>query len=174
MGFFRQEYWSGLPFPPPGDLASPGTEPAFPVLAGRFFSTSATWEAPNGMLCEFDFKALKEKTQHQGDTGLVFCLHILALTMCRVLSHFAWLKAVCFRRSVMSDSVILWTVARQAPLSMGFFRQEYWSGLPFPSPGDLPNSGIKPASPVSPALEADSLSLRHWESPLCGSYNSIV
>ena len=42
-----------------------------------------------------------------------------------------------------------WTVARQAPLSMGFPRQEYWSGLPFPSPGDLPNPGIKPRSPAS-------------------------
>ena len=41
-----------------------------------------------------------------------------------------------------------WTVARQAPLLMGFSRQEYWSGLPFPSPGDLPNPGIKPVSPV--------------------------
>ena len=39
-----------------------------------------------------------------------------------------------------------WTVARQAPLSMGFPRQEYWSGLPFPSPGDLPDPGIKPQS----------------------------
>ena len=47
-----------------------------------------------------------------------------------------------------------WTVAYQAPLSMGFSRQEYWSGLPFPSPGDLPNPGIEPRSP---ALEADSL-----------------
>ena len=54
--------------------------------------------------------------------------------------------------SVVSDSVQpLWTVARQDPLSMGFSRQEYWSGLPFPSPGDLPNPGIKPASFVSPA-----------------------
>ena len=41
-----------------------------------------------------------------------------------------------------------WTVAYQAPLSMGFSRQEYWSGLPFPSPGDLPNPGIKPGSPT--------------------------
>ena len=41
-----------------------------------------------------------------------------------------------------------WTIAHQAPLSMGFPRQEYWSGLPFPSPGDLPDSGIKPASPA--------------------------
>ena len=42
-----------------------------------------------------------------------------------------------------------WTVARQAPLSVGFSRQEYWSGLPFSSPGDLPNRGIKPTSPAS-------------------------
>ena len=47
-----------------------------------------------------------------------------------------------------------WTVACQAPLSMGFSRQEYWSGLPFPSPGDLPDLGIEPGSPV---LQADSL-----------------
>ena len=45
-----------------------------------------------------------------------------------------------------------WTVARQTPLSMGFSRQEYWSGLPFPSPGDLPDPEIEPESPVPPAL----------------------
>ena len=45
-----------------------------------------------------------------------------------------------------------WTVAHQAPLSMEFSRQEYWSGLPFPTPGDLPNSGIEPVSPASPTL----------------------
>ena len=49
---------------------------------------------------------------------------------------------------------IPWTVVHQAPLSMGFPRQEYWSGLPFPSPGDLPNPGIEPGSPE---LQADSL-----------------
>ena len=47
-----------------------------------------------------------------------------------------------------------WTLARQAPLSMGFSRQEYWSGLPLPSPGDLPDPGIKPRCPT---LQADSL-----------------
>ena len=47
----------------------------------------------------------------------------------------------------LSDSMISWTVAYQAPLSMGFSRQEYWSGLPFPSP-DLPNPGIEPGSPT--------------------------
>ena len=57
---------------------------------------------------------------------------------------------------------ISWTVAHQAPLSMEFSRQEYWSGLPFPSPGDLPEPGIEPASP---ALQADSLPLSHQGSP---------
>ena len=50
-----------------------------------------------------------------------------------------------------------WTVARQAPLSVGFSRQEYWSGLPCPPLGDLPNPGIKPALLRSPALQAVSL-----------------
>ena len=57
-----------------------------------------------------------------------------------------------------------WTVARQAPLSMGFPRQEYWSGWPFPSSGDLPNPGIQPESPI---LQADSLPLSQQGSPLC-------
>ena len=48
-----------------------------------------------------------------------------------------------------------WTVARQAPPSMGFSRQEYWIGLPFPPPGDLPDPGIEPASLASPALAAE-------------------
>ena len=47
-----------------------------------------------------------------------------------------------------------WTVAYQAPPSMGFSRQEYWSGLPFPSPGDLPDPGIEPGSPT---FQADAL-----------------
>ena len=51
--------------------------------------------------------------------------------------------------SVMSDSFVTsWIVAHQVPLSMGFSKQEYWSGLPFPSPGDLLNPGIKPSSPT--------------------------
>ena len=62
----------------------------------------------------------------------------------------------------MSDSVTPWTVGHQAPLSMGFSRQEYWSGLPFPTPGDLPNPGIEPRSP---ALWADSLPTDYEGSP---------
>ena len=60
--------------------------------------------------------------------------------------------------SVMSNSMTPWTVAHQAPLPMEFSRQEYWSGLPFPSPGDIPNPGIKP---LSPALQVGSLPLSH-------------
>ena len=63
------------------------------------------------------------------------------------------------KRSVVTQScptlsAIPWAVDYQAPQSMEFSRQEYWSGLPFPSPGDLPNPGIKPGSP---ALQADTL-----------------
>ena len=56
-----------------------------------------------------------------------------------------------------------WTVAYQAPPSIGFSRQEYWSGLPFPSPGDLPDPGIEPRSP---ALEADALTSEPSGKPL--------
>ena len=62
----------------------------------------------------------------------------------------------------MSNSfAIPWTVALQAPLSMGFLRQEYWSGWPFPSAGVIPDPGIKPTSPV---LQMDSLPPSHQES----------
>ena len=73
-------------------------------------------------------------------------------------------RTLCLKKKVKLLSyvrffAILWTVAYQAPLSMGFSRRQYWSGLSFPSPGDLPDPGIKPASP---ALQADAL---HSEPP---------
>ena len=61
----------------------------------------------------------------------------------------------------MSNSATPWTAAHQVPLSMGFSRQEYWSRLPCPPPGDLPNPGMEPTSPESPALQVDSLPLCH-------------
>ena len=64
--------------------------------------------------------------------------------------------------------VSLWTVAFQAPLSLGFSRQEYWSGLPFPPPGDLTYPGIKPMSLTFLALQADFL---HWK--ILGSYLNV-
>ena len=67
----------------------------------------------------------------------------------------------------MSDSVTLWTVAYQAPPSMGFSRQEYWSGFLFPSPGGLPYPGIKPKSP---ALQADALTSEPTMYPACRQF----
>ena len=66
----------------------------------------------------------------------------------------------------MSDSGTPWTVAYQAPLSVEFPRQEYWSGLPFPIPGALPDPGIEPKNPVSPALQPGFLPLCHLGGPL--------
>ena len=63
-----------------------------------------------------------------------------------------------------------WTISHQAPLSMGFFRQEYWSGLPWPLPGDLPDSVTEPGSP---ALQADSLPSELEKSPFTGFYITI-
>ena len=90
------------------------------------------------------------------DTGgqfpvLVIQLGALHGPLCCMFSHFS-----CVRLFVTP-----WTVARQAPLSVGFSRQEYWSRLPLPSLRDLVKPELQPAS-TSLALQADSLPLRHW------------
>ena len=77
---------------------------------------------------------------------------------------------MCITLSVVSDSAAPWTVACQVPLSMGFSRQEYWSGLPFPSPEELPNPGIEPWSPAS---QAGSLLIELQGSPNI-TYNIIL
>ena len=64
-------------------------------------------------------------------------------------------------------SVTPWTVTRQAPLSVGFSRQEYWSGLPLPPPGDLPDPGIELQSPVSLALAGRFFPIEPPEKPPC-------
>ena len=70
-------------------------------------------------------------------------------------SHFSHVQVLATR----------WTVARQAPLSMGFSKQEYWNVLPCPSPGDLLDPWIEAMSFEAPALRVDSLLLSHWGSP---------
>ena len=70
-----------------------------------------------------------------------------------------------------------WTGVHQAPLYMEFSRQEYWNGLPFPPPADLPDPGIRPASPVSPALQADSLPLKpsgNWKNKMRTEKSLII
>ena len=78
---------------------------------------------------------------------------------------------VCAQAQLLSSvhSCIPWTVARQAPLSVGFSRQEHWSGLLFPSPGDLPDPGIKPALD----WQVDSLPLSHLRSPIPCQYLTL-
>ena len=127
MKFSRQEYWSGVPFPTPGNLPDPGIEPASLALVGGFFTSSATWEA----------KRTYRKKQIR--------LRCKTLLNCKVKVK---VKSLSHVRLFATS----WTVAYQAPPSMGFSRQECWSGLPFPSPGDLSDPGIEPRSP---ALQAE-------------------
>ena len=78
------------------------------------------------------------------------------------------IQGACMHAQPLSGvrhSVIPWMVAHQDPVSVKFSRHKYWSGLPFPPPEDLPDPGIRPASPVSCALQADSLPLSHQGSP---------
>ena len=108
-----------------------------------------------------------------GSLCLVLCGHILSYSgagTCEIVFqtyHLEWSCLVrgkfifchcVFSCSVVSDSATPWTIACQASLSMGFPRQEYWSGLPFPSPWDHSNPGMEPESP---ALQANSLPLSY-------------
>ena len=100
-----------------------------------------------------------------------FCVPPLGLSIQITLYFFFGIKSLDVRTTLIKDEkwkyqslsrvwlfVTPWSIAHWAPLSTGFSRQEYWSGLPFLSPGDLPDPGIKP---VSPALQADSWPLSH-------------
>ena len=84
-----------------------------------------------------------------------------------VLSFYCVCVCVCVRSlSRIRLFATPWTVARQAPLSTGFSRQQSWRGLPFLPPGDLPDPGTEMTSPASAALQVDSLPLSHCGSPL--------
>ena len=108
MGFSRQECWSRLPFPSPGDLPDPGIEPGSPTL-----------------------QADALQSEPPGKPNYI---------------HKVKVKVKSFSRVRLFATP--WTVAYQAPPSMGFSRQKCWSRLPFPSPGDLPDPGIKPGPPA--------------------------
>ena len=82
-----------------------------------------------------------------------------------LIDHTFCLESLCvYSFSCVWLFVTPWTIAHQAPLSMGFSRQEYWSALPLPLPRNLPNPGVKPESHAFPALAADSLPLSHLRS----------
>ena len=90
-----------------------------------------------------EYKVIK-----QSENAIFYPRFNLLVLCCRVL---------CPVASIVISSLRPRTVAHQAPWSRGFYRQKYWSGLLCPLPGVLPNPGIKPISPASPALQADSL-----------------
>ena len=95
-------------------------------------------------------------------------MHIQSLVMCaskepKIYWSYHPIACMLSRFRCVQLFATLGTIACQAPLSVGFSRQDFWSGLPCPPPGDLPNPEIEP---LTPALQADSLPLSHWRNPL--------
>ena len=96
----------------------------------------------------------------------------MSLTRCKEVANETRALELLFSRSVVSNSFATpWTVAHEAPLSMGFSRQEYWSGLPFLPPGDLPDPGIES---MSPALQVNSLPVEPPGKPPCNFHIYLI
>ena len=132
MGFSRQEYWSRLPFPPPGDLPNPRIKPASPgspASAGRFFTTGA---AKSLQSCSTLCDPIDGSPSGFPIPGILQArtLEWVAISFSNAWKWKVKVKSLsCVRLFATS-----WTAAYQAPMSMGFSRQEYWSGVPLPSP----------------------------------------
>ena len=138
LGFSRQEHWSGLPFPSP-------MQESEKWKWSRSVVSNSLWSHgphPTRLLHPWGFP---------GKSTGVGC-HCL---LCNMASHthththththiFIHTWKVSVSCSVVSDSETSWTVAHQVPLSVEFFRQESWSGLPFPSTGIFPTEGLNP------------------------------
>ena len=116
MGFSRQEYWSGLPFPPPGDLPDPGIGPRSPARQAG----SLPAEPPDDII----FSMFRKQERN-------------------VLIESESESEVAQSCPTLCDPV---DCSLPAPPSVGFSRQRYWSGVPLPSPEDLPDPGIEPRS----------------------------
>ena len=156
MEFSRQEYWSGLPFPSPGDLPNPGIEPGPPTLQADALSSE-----PLGMATHYSI--LARRSPWTEEPGRLQSMGLQRVRLDWVTNTFTFISLFLPGRkkgkkmkslSCVQLFATPWTVAYQASLSLEFSRQEYWSGLPFPLPGDLPDPGIKPGSPT---LWADAL-----------------
>ena len=122
------------------------------------------------MSCAFlPFLSLLDTVKFFRNSDLIFWFKFF---LSYLKNHSACMLSCCGRVWL---SVILWAVAHQAPLSMEFSRQEYWSGLPCPPPGDLPDPGIKPVSLMSPALAAGFFTnSATWEAPKNGPSSQIT
>ena len=141
--------WRELPHGPSGEFFSPCG------LAPSFSSTGH----PSLQLCYPGGMWSGLVLGHHGSyTPSLAIFYLLSLTVLCLPSCFSHVQ-LC---------VALWTVACQSSLSTWCFRQEHWSELPYPPPGDLPNPGSEPTSPLSPALQVGSLRLSHRGSPQDG------
>ena len=124
LEFSRQEYWHGLPFPSPGDLPNPGIEPGSPPLQEDYLPS----EPPRKPL--YNYYNMRNQEINVGIIWLATdyiwfslsftCTHVCVCLCVQALSHVRLFETP-------------WTITSQAPLSMGFPRQEYWSDLPFSS-----------------------------------------
>ena len=156
MGFSVQEYWRGLPCPPPGD-SWPRNQTQVSCTAGRFFTIRTIREALCSLATDKNlnqFHSYKCIFLVTRKTGLMKNPSFLLKRNFKHTIFWRWLLShLSCAQSVVSNSfATAWTVAGQPALSMGFSQQEYGSGLPFPSPGDHPHPGIKPIPTASPAL----------------------
>ena len=119
------------------------------------------WRMFEGCLPNSGYQIVWNENVVQGDAEMYMFVYICIHTHTHIFAIFEYIAIYmvlllsCF--SHVQLFVTPWIVACQAPLSMGFSQQEYWSRLPCPPPGHLPDPGIKPTSPVSPALQVDFL-----------------
>ena len=143
VGFSRQESWSGLPCPPPGNLPDPGMEPESlmsPALAGGFFTTAPPGKPRRFVIGNIKCSKADASCWKRGGQSLNHWKHrggpsLLAKDRLMGTLSSGSQALLCYSLSRDQLFVTPWTVAGQASLSMGFPRQEYWSELPYPSPG---------------------------------------
>ena len=166
MGFSRQEYWSGLPSPPPGNLPDPGIEPASLTslaLAGEFLMASTTCESPTGIILQKISLLFTANLLRRVPLVMSWLLAFSALCLLASVS----LRALCMSAQFLSLNWLFatpWTLAQQLVDSPRFCPWNFPGkntgvGGHFLLQGNLSSPGIKPASPVATALQADSLQL---------------
>ena len=143
----RPEYWSHSPSP--GNFLNPGIEPRSPALQEDSLPAELPGKPQSTGVGSLSLLHRIFLTQELNRV-LLHCRRILYQGSSRLSLSLAYMLESQVA-SVVFDCVILWTVACQAALSMGFSRQKYWSGLPYPLPGHLPKPGIEPVLLPSPA-----------------------
>ena len=144
MEFSRQEHWSGLPFPSPGDLPNPGIKPRSPAWQADSLPSEPPGK-PRFPRCKWGGRCVGSgglrARPSAGSPGPRQRPGVVSSRDTGTRPALCVLRCIPF-------SVTSWTAAHQALLSMGSPRQECWRGLPFPPPGDLPDPGIEPVSPA--------------------------